>query len=154
MVHLDRLPVSIPTPFLRGTAKYLHRNDPAEQAYTEAVQLFQDTLSEDDRDRIWVRDKSSLKDVQNAVNNAKKVYLARSNENKAGKWLTKLAQRIMHYEKVMDTFANFHPEYCALAWGTMKFLLMVCWCFTIAMNHYIRVSDIQIPRQWSTTKNT
>ena len=26
---------------------------------------------------------------------------------------------------IMDTLANYNPEYCALAWGTMKFLLMV-----------------------------
>ena len=42
-----------------------------------------------------------------------------------GKWVTKLAERVMHYSKVMDVLAQYHPEYTALAWGAMKIILMV-----------------------------
>lgn len=65
-----------------------------------------------------------MQDVQNAVSDAKGVWEKRTN-SKARKWLSRCAERIMHYGKVMDTLANYNPEYCALAWGTMKFLLMV-----------------------------
>lgn len=40
--------------------------------------------------------------------------------------LEKLALRIMHYGKVMDSLAQHHPEYVALVWGAFKFVLMVC----------------------------
>jgi len=63
--------------------------------------------------------------VQQAVNAAKEAYEARSQQSKAHKWLAKFSERVMHYGKIMDTLANYNPEYCALAWGTMKFLLMV-----------------------------
>jgi hypothetical protein len=63
--------------------------------------------------------------VQQAVNAAKEMYEARSHQPKVRKWLGKFSERVMHYGKIMDTLANYHPEYCALAWGTMKFLLMV-----------------------------
>jgi hypothetical protein len=67
------------------------------------------------------------------VNVVKEAYEARSQQSKARKWLTKFSERVMQYGKVMDTFANYDPQYCALAWGTMKFLLMArlpqrfCW---------------------------
>ena len=63
--------------------------------------------------------------VQQAVNAAKEAYEARSQQSKARKWLSKFSERVLHYGKIMDTLANYNPEYCALAWGTMKSLLMV-----------------------------
>jgi hypothetical protein len=66
-----------------------------------------------------------MQQVQQAVNTAKKVYEARPQQSKARKWLAKFSERVMHYGKIMDTLANYNPEYCALVWGTMKFLLMV-----------------------------
>jgi len=31
----------------------------------------------------------------------------------------------MYYGKIMDTLAQHHPEYVALVWGAMKFVLIV-----------------------------
>jgi len=48
----------------------------------------------------------------------------RMNE-KARKWVNVLASRVTHYGAVLDTLAQHHPEYVALAWGAIKFILMV-----------------------------
>jgi transcription termination factor NusB len=99
-------------------------DDPAREAYSNAVKLFNQNLTQDECKRIWMEDKTDLESVQKAVNIAKERWEARTN-SKARKWLTRFSERVMHYGKVMDTLANYNPEYCALAWGTMKFLLMV-----------------------------
>jgi hypothetical protein len=31
----------------------------------------------------------------------------------------------MYYGQVLDMLAQHHPEYVSLAWGTLKFILMV-----------------------------
>ena len=101
-------------------------NDPAGEAYTSAVKLFKQNLTSDDCKRIWIDSKTDMQAVQEAVNDAKQKYEGRASGGaKARKWLTRWSERVMHYGKVMDTLANYNPEYCALAWGTMKFLLMV-----------------------------
>ena len=41
------------------------------------------------------------------------------------KWLEKLSTRIWYYGQVLDTLAQHHPEYVALAWGSLKFVLIV-----------------------------
>jgi len=101
------------------------RSDPAQEAYENAVGLFKKHLTEDECKRVWLKDKTDMQQVQSAVNAAKDLYEARSQQSKAKKWLVKFSERVMHYGKIMDTLANYNPEYCALAWGTMKFLLMV-----------------------------
>jgi hypothetical protein len=106
------------------TSSTTNNSDPAREAYTSAVKLFKQNLTSDDCKRIWLDSKTDMQAVQEAVNDAKEKYEERASA-KARKWLTRLSERIMHYGKVMDTLANYNPEYCALAWGTMKFLLMV-----------------------------
>lgn len=66
-----------------------------------------------------------MDDVQNVVQQAMARYNASRNEAKSRKWLVRLSQWIHHYSGVFDVFAQHHPEYVALAWGSMKFLLMV-----------------------------
>jgi hypothetical protein len=66
-----------------------------------------------------------VEQVQKAVLAAKEKYEAKSTQSKARKWLTMLSARIMFYSKVLDALANYNPEYVALAWGAMKFLLTV-----------------------------
>lgn len=37
-------------------------------------------------------------------------------------WLTGLSEKLLYYGNIFDTLAQHHPEYVALAWGTLKFL--------------------------------
>lgn len=103
----------------------LHSADPARSAFDEAIKFFNNNLTADDCKRIWLHDKICISDVEHAVLAAKTTYESRSQQSKARKWLTKLSQRLLHYGNIMDTLANYNPEYLALAWGAMKFLLMV-----------------------------
>lgn len=43
------------------------------------------------------------------------------------KWLNIFASRVNYYGGVLDTLAQHHPEYVALAWGAIKFLIAVCY---------------------------
>jgi hypothetical protein len=70
-----------------------------------------------------------VKDIFSVVETAKKQYEDRSREHKhtgMRQSLERLSSRIMYYGKVMDTLAQHHPEYVALVWGAMKFVLTVC----------------------------
>lgn len=71
------------------------------------------------------RSSTSLEDVQKAVTTAMTKYTSSQKESKVRKWLVKLSERIHLYGGVLDVFAQHHPEYVALAWGSIKFLVMV-----------------------------
>lgn len=45
---------------------------------------------------------------------------------KARKWLVALSERITYYGQIFDVLVQHHPEYVSLAWGTFKFVFMVC----------------------------
>ena len=70
----------------------------------------------------------SIKDVFSVVETAKKDYEDKSRQEKHAETrqsLERLSARIMYYGKIMDTLAQHHPEYVALVWGAMKFVLIV-----------------------------
>lgn len=52
-------------------------------------------------------------------------YQSQRRESKVRRWLEKLSQRIHFYGAVLDVFAQHHPEYVALVWGSIKFLIIV-----------------------------
>lgn len=66
-----------------------------------------------------------MEEVQRAVVAAKEKYESKAQQSKVRKWVTKFSERMMHYGNVMDSLANYDPQYVALVWGVMKFLLMV-----------------------------
>jgi hypothetical protein len=66
----------------------------------------------------------SIDAVQQTVAAAQARYQAQPH-TKAYKWLTRLSSRITHYGSVLDVFAQYHPEYAALPWGTFKMLFIV-----------------------------
>jgi hypothetical protein len=45
--------------------------------------------------------------------------------DKAKKWVNLFASRVTYYGAVLDTMAQHHPEYVALAWGAIKFIMTV-----------------------------
>jgi len=68
----------------------------------------------------------SIADVQKLVLEAKKQYdNSHKTRKKAQKWLQKFTSQISYYGSVLDVLVSHHPEYVALAWGTMKFVFAV-----------------------------
>ena len=67
----------------------------------------------------------SIDDVQRLVEEAQTRYHDSSKDSKVLKWLRRASSRITYYGQVLDVLAQHHPEYLALAWGTMKFILIV-----------------------------
>lgn len=65
-----------------------------------------------------------IEDVVDALKDAESKYQGRGS-GKAWKWMTRLSSKIMFYGQIIDMFTQHHPEYVALAWGMIKFLLVV-----------------------------
>ena len=105
---------------------YQSNVDPAKAAYDEAVTSFREILTEDESKRSWLDEKSNIDEIQDAVCAAQKAYESKRGDNKLRKWLSKLSARVLFYSTILDTMAQHHPEYVALAWGSIKFLLRVC----------------------------
>ena len=67
-----------------------------------------------------------MKEILDVVSDLKCRYDASSSKKKrVQKWLDKFSSYITYYGAVLDTLAQHHPEYVALAWGTIKFLFIV-----------------------------
>lgn len=45
--------------------------------------------------------------------------------SKTWKWTSKLSSSILYYGRVLDAITQHNPQYVALFWGTLKFLLLV-----------------------------
>jgi hypothetical protein len=73
--------------------------------------------------------------VQVVVGNAKDKYDSDRKDSKARRWLDSLSQRIHFYSGILDVIAQHHPEYVALAWGSIKFLLVVGCSLRITIRH-------------------
>lgn len=99
-------------------------SDPAEEAFQEAVLVFQ--LDPHVQSKFSsVRRLRSLNDLEAILNEARSKYERQHRDSRAGKWLSKLSARISHYGRVLDVLVQHHPEYVSLAWGAMKFLFIV-----------------------------
>lgn len=69
---------------------------------------------------------TSIVDVQNTVEKAKRGYEAKGQKRRTVlRWLSNLSLGIRYYSQALDMLAQHHPEYVALAWGAMKFVLTV-----------------------------
>jgi hypothetical protein len=70
---------------------------------------------------------TSLSDVLATTQQAESKYgEASQNKHSTRAWLRGLSKRIMYYGQVLDVLSQHHPEYVALVWGLVKFVLMVC----------------------------
>lgn len=106
---------------------YPYRSNVVCDAFDEAKAKFSSALTHDQDKVDFVNSHHTLEDVQNAVADAVRLYEARKTSPKAMKWLQALSKRIKFYGDVMDMLVQHHPEYVSLAWGAMKFLLIVWW---------------------------
>ncbi|KAI4658936.1 uncharacterized protein J4E79_006696 [Alternaria viburni] len=99
----------------------------AAEAYRAAIEHLKNELDISLDGSVPHKFQASIKDVFSVVENAKKDYEDKSKQDKHAEMrqsLERLSARIMYYGKIMDTLAQHHPEYVALVWGAMKFVLI------------------------------
>ncbi|KAF2996823.1 hypothetical protein E8E13_002571 [Curvularia kusanoi] len=110
--------------WITGTARPGQRDIPT-AAYHNAVKLLKDELGINPNTSIPEERAASIVELHATVEKAKQSYDDASKKHTgAKKWLEKFSSRLMYYGNVLDALAQHHPEYVALAWGTIKFVLM------------------------------
>ncbi|KAH0841535.1 hypothetical protein FOPE_06788 [Fonsecaea pedrosoi] len=93
-------------------------------AFDRAVSYFEKELHGNAKQRDWIKGYTSAEEVFEVVEQARTQYAdGREKHKKVQKWTSALALRIQHYSGVLDILSQHHPEYVALAWGAIKFLL-------------------------------
>jgi hypothetical protein len=97
----------------------------ATDAYNEAVKQFSTKFADDECKKAWIGQKHTMADVQEVVEEAKAIYILRSQPSNARLWLEKFSSSVLYYEAVFDTLGQGAPEYVSFAWGAVKFLLKV-----------------------------
>lgn len=104
----------------------LSSNDVAATAYANGVQFFEQELSQDKRKREWIRARTSMKDVCEVVDQAKKFYDSGSDcKKKASKWVNRFANTVIYYGGVLDVLVQSDPTHAGLVWGALKFVFSV-----------------------------
>jgi len=98
---------------------------PAESAFQEAILIFAGHLTEDQRKRDIAKRATSMKELVEIITTTKLRYDNKHKDQKASKWLTKIATRVRFYGNIVDVLAQHHPEYVSLAWGAFKLLFVV-----------------------------
>ncbi|KAJ4983226.1 nacht domain protein [Stagonosporopsis vannaccii] len=107
----------------------------AEQAYKEAIATFKlDPRKQGKLDSI--KRLNSVAELETILNGIKVQYERRHDNNKIGRWLSRLSSRICHYGRIFDVLVQHHPEYVSLAWGAMKLL------FVLVENHEKQVKTL------------
>lgn len=96
-----------------------------DEAFAEAKIKICSSLSQGKKKVDFVGSKQSLQEIQDTALQSMKYYQGRNSASQARKWLHNFSQRVMFYADVLDVLVQHHPEFVALAWGGMKFLLVV-----------------------------
>jgi hypothetical protein len=100
--------------------------DIAQEAYSEAIRYLERELRDDKKLSELLEGKTTIQDVKDVVEEAQQKYNeSSSSETSAGRWLRKFSAKIIYYGQVLDLVSQYHPQYVALAWGTIKFVLTV-----------------------------
>ncbi|KAE9368087.1 hypothetical protein N431DRAFT_417137 [Stipitochalara longipes BDJ] len=98
--------------------------DLAHEAYEKAVEYFTEEFAGNEDVQSFLVGYTSITDVQDIVEKAKREYEAKGQKRRTVlRWLSKLSLGIRHYSQALDMLAQHHPEYVALAWGAIKFVL-------------------------------
>lgn len=92
--------------------------------------LLQAAKSDKDKARLAVLDASrSLEELLQAVKTASEENQKKKTTGHIQRRIASFSRCIVAYKEVLDVFVSAKPEYAALVWGTMKFLLTVCGSF-------------------------
>lgn len=101
-------------------------HDIAREAFEKGVAFFKQELGPNQVQREWIDNHTSLNDALLAAETARLKYEdSKAEQGAIAKWASQLPDQIMHYSSIIDVFVSSHPEYAALAWGAIKFVLMV-----------------------------
>jgi hypothetical protein len=100
------------------------RRDIAHEAYCDAIEYLERELA-DGGTRQLFSTSSTVEDIHAAVEAIKAKYESKAGKKKGLKWLSRFSGKIMYYSQVLDMLSQHHPEYVALGWGSIKFVLMV-----------------------------
>lgn len=97
----------------------------AQAAYDEALRNFEQELGNKE-DIAWLNGQTTMTGVLSAVRQARsRACPADSKWTKISARLDEISSRIIFYGGVLDALSQHHPEYVGLAWGAIKFVLMV-----------------------------
>jgi len=100
--------------------------DIAQEAYEQARRFLTHELRQGSSFQQIIEHNTSLGEVQSIVERAKHTYNTAVGKRKVVfQWLGKVSQRLLYYGTVLDMLSQHHPEYTALAWGSVKFILTV-----------------------------
>lgn len=101
--------------------------DIANEAFSDALNYLELEFSGNVEALAWLKKVKSttMDDLLETTQQVEAKY-RQSAQKKNGfmKVVHGLSVRVMHYGQVLDTLAQHHPEYVALAWGMVKFILM------------------------------
>lgn len=105
----------------------------AQQAYHRALKFHRQEFAASNA-TSWLIEGSSVHHVLDVLAKTQQRYLDKKRERwKATEtsitWWKALSNRMMQYDRVIDTLVSSNPEYAALVWGSMRFL------FTATINH-------------------
>ncbi|OAP55322.1 hypothetical protein AYL99_10295 [Fonsecaea erecta] len=119
------MPVSLDVElYYKGSTNQVE-NSIVQQAFQEAVQYFCTELTQDEVERRWIAQRTSIADVLAVVQEAQAKYVAsKSKHGRLCQLMIQLPERLLFYSRVIDIFVQAHAEYSALAWGAIKFVLL------------------------------
>jgi hypothetical protein len=102
------------------------KRDIAAEAFHKAVDDLKRELKTSDQTTTWANSHADAESILEVVQEAKQKYhdVSKAHSGTTA-WLEKFSGRVMYYGKVFDALAQHHPEYVALAWGSVKFVLIV-----------------------------
>lgn len=106
---------------------FFKSRDIAKEAYDCACAFVQTELHGSElAHMLGLKQYTTMENVRVVVEQAKTRYEHCSQSRKGLlKHLTKFSARIMYFGQVLDILSQHHPEYVALAWGSLKFVFMV-----------------------------
>lgn len=73
----------------------------------------------------WLDKQFTICDLRDAVADAQTKYQNKK-KSRARRLLSEFSTGVAYYGKMMDVLVSHHAEYVSLAWGTTKFLFVVC----------------------------
>ncbi|KAH7333075.1 hypothetical protein BKA65DRAFT_564106 [Rhexocercosporidium sp. MPI-PUGE-AT-0058] len=102
-------------------------NDPARQAFVDAFEIFKSELSKDKTKAKWLEESNfdSVQGVLEATIRERTSYELRIEDSPIRQSLGRLSERLLFYGNIMDVLIQQHPEYVALVWGAIRFLVVV-----------------------------
>ncbi|KAK4166271.1 hypothetical protein QBC43DRAFT_189396, partial [Cladorrhinum sp. PSN259] len=99
----------------------------ASEAFQNALKRFSSAKSKNGQDVDFLKSAASVEDVRSLVQDSFDRYAAKISNQKVvqiRKWLNRVLETLHHYANIFDVFVQHHPEYVALVWGAMKFILL------------------------------